>query len=379
MDFETALIRYRDGSCTEEERLLVEAELKKSQLIAEYLDGQWEDCMTEQETSQEEFRKVKNGLRRRNVMTILTSLILVLAILAGIVKFVIPVVEAQYWDPSIASYSDEFTDLEFTLRTYSELFIPNQNVCDVEAVKTGFAAYDLSISLREQYNRNRYIHHNTSLVQGELTLPEGIWDYPEAGNFHLDADAEGSYYFTTAEESLKKLPDYVTVRAYVTFPEDLDMEGFMSLFRRVGSAERETPGQINWIGVRVQTDGEDIYPLCGMKPFYANDNGRLGDINAFYPCFSVFGLKEPMGSSAAVTEHFKSLLQYSIDQVDQGTGILPESSLGEAYYQTALNYVEENGVYTYGCSMTATPQQFLDLMHDGTISTVFIQDAWIRF
>ena len=212
-----------------------------------------------------------------------------------------------------------------------------------------------------------------------LTFSEGMWELPQQRDFHLDTASEGSYYFSTAEESLRKLPDYVKVLACVTFPEDLTIEEFMDLMRRVGSSELETPGLINWIGIRARKDGQEIYPLCGMKPFYANDADRMGTINESYPAYSIYGMSRPVDTVSAVEEHFKSLLQYSIDRQKEGVGLLPESELGEEYYDAVKDYIDENGIRTYGCSITAAPQQLLELLQDGTVCAVSIQDAWVAF
>lgn len=377
MNFRDAWEHYRNGCATEEEKKTVEEELEKNQLIAEYLDELFDVEPLIPEISRSELGRVKKDLRRRNIWLVLTSIVLVITILAGAVQFLVPLVESRYWNPSAASYSADFTDLEFTLRAYSELFVPNQAVCEVKSAKNGFAAYDLSVTFREYRNRNRYSYQNTSLVQSQLAIPEGMWEYAQPYYFCLDGMLSDTDQFSAAKEALHKMPEYVMVRAYVTFPEDLDMEGVMAVVRRVGSSKLDTPGVTNWIGIRAQKDGEDIYPLCGMKPFYANDAERFGEINESYPFFSLFDLKKPVASSEAITQHFKSILNYSMDQTEKGSGLLPESGLGTSYYQAVLDYVEENGVYAYGCSITTTSKQMLELMDDGTVSAVFLDDAWI--
>ena len=46
MTFKEAMEHYRAGTASTEERKLVEQELEKNQLIAEYLDEQWDDRIT---------------------------------------------------------------------------------------------------------------------------------------------------------------------------------------------------------------------------------------------------------------------------------------------------------------------------------------------
>lgn len=379
MEFKTALNNYKNGTASNDEICFVKEELEKNQLIAEYLEEEWGAFLEEAECSAEEYKKVRKSIGKRNMVLVITSMLLVFLFLLTLVTFVGPVVEKHYWDPSVATYSEEFTDFEFMLKCFSELFVPNQTVYSAKTAKTGFATYDLSVSFAQWRDRYRLDHYNGNLIRGELKLPEGIWEYPEIWNFKLDNTDAGSGYFNTAGKALQNLPEYVMVRAYVTFPEDLNMEEVMAIFRRVGSSKLENPGILNWIGIRAQADGADIYPLCGMKPFWSYDHGSLGNINETYPFLSVWDAQRPVASSEAISEHFLSLLRYSIDQAEQGTGIFPESDLGDVYYRTVLDYIMKNGIYSYGCSITATPQQFLELMEDGTVSAVSIQDVWLTF
>ena len=50
-----------------------------------------------------------------------------------------------------------------------------------------------------------------------------------------------------------------------------------------------------------------------------------------------------------------------------------------SYYEKALAYVEENGVYTYGAYVYATPDTLLEMMEKGIICDITYQDHWIDF
>ena len=75
--------------------------------------------------------------------------------------------------------------------------------------------------------------------------------------------------------------------------------------------------------------------------------------------------------------HFKSLLRFSEDQVEKGTGIPLEHRMGQSFYTEVLEYVEKNGIYSYGCYVIGTPETILALMESGAVSQVWIQDLWI--
>ena len=54
-------------------------------------------------------------------------------------------------------------------------------------------------------------------------------------------------------------------------------------------------------------------------------------------------------------------------------------NLPSGYYEAVLDYVEENGVYAYGCTVTASPKQLLFLLNEGYACNLTIRDAWIGF
>ena len=73
-----------------------------------------------------------------------------------------------------------------------------------------------------------------------------------------------------------------------------------------------------------------------------------------------------------------SLLQFSADQVENDTGIpAARDESNRDFYTDVLNYVEENGIFSYGCYVTGTPETFLALIESGAVSNVWIEDIWI--
>ena len=134
--------------------------------------------------------------------------------------------------------------------------------------------------------------------------------------------------------------------------------------------------RINWVAIRTSENAKRTDFACGLKPFTSTIASNLkGNINDAYPQFTI-----EQYSGKNFQEHFLSLLKYSRDQVDNGTGILPEYiDSEENYYQTILDYVEENGIYSYGCTITASPEILLDMWEDDTICDIWIQDVWIGF
>lgn len=370
MTFKEALNHYRAGTASEEERQLVEQELEKSRLIAEYLDEQWDDQIIAPIAPVEEMKQVRKTLRRRNILIVLTSLILSAVLLLGTVCIGIPAVESLYWNPATTGYGTPYsTDLELMLAAYAELFCPDINIAGVTECKTGFATYDISIQYWNTYRGDDCLFTNGTIEKSELCLPMGFMSPVSVNLFD-----RATYPFYAAEESgqqavydkLSQLPAYVTVVAAVSFPEDQNVEELLAF------QDSLMDGYVGWTAIRTGPLDEQLLPLCGMNISHWGTLRR--EVNQYYACFD---MKSVEITSENLETHFQSLLRFSADQVGRGTGIPQESPTGQGYYTDVLKYVGENGIYSYGCYVIGTPETFLALIESGSVSQVWIEDLWI--
>lgn len=386
MEFKTALSHYKDGTANEEERSYIEKELEKAQLIAECLDAPWEHPPITEEVSSSEMKRVRRRLRLRNASVVLTSLILVFAILIGVIQYAIPAVEKQYWNPKQETYVESFPDLSVALSVYAELFCPTQAVRYVTVQKTGFANYDLSIEMTDTLFSRSKTYYSGNIEKGKMTLPKGIWDLPGRIFANTDGEIPNTPQNIVQEHNdyvcsiLASFPDYTEVLAAVSFPKDLSMDELVALEETYQNTCR-----FGWIAIRASDFEQKVLPLCGMKPS-APSIANFSSLNETYPYFMVntarFYEEDP---GFFYEEHFKTLLRFSIDQVNAGTGLTPPNWYNEdyhpdaGYYEKALAYVEENGVYTYGAYVYATPDTLLEMMEKGIICDITYQDHWIDF
>lgn len=334
---------------------------------------------------EQELKKIRRNLQRRNCRIILTCLFLVAALLIGTIRFVIPAAEQQFWNPDQKTFHSVYSDLAIALGVYAELFCPDQAVTNVTAQKNGFASYTLSVEMTDTmfYNDESYLIGHVN--KGKMTLPDGIWDLP--GRIFTNTDAEMP---ATPKEIVQKynnyiynvidsFPDYLEVFAAVSFPKDLNMKEFVELEQTYQDTCR-----FGWIAIRIQNYEDKVLPLCGMKPS-APAIGNWETVNETYPYFQVntarFDEEHP---EIFYEEHFKTLLRFSLDQVNAGTGLTPRYWYDPgtyhpdgSYYSRALDYVEENGVYTYGGYVYASPDTLLEMMDKGIICDITYQDSWL--
>lgn len=233
--------------------------------------------------------------------------------------------------------------------------------------RTGFAAYDLTISHWDGAKGGRVDYSYATLTRGELEFPEGFFQFTSANIFE-----RGSYpiytldeeFMQSQRETLESLPEYIRLEVAVSFPEDMDMEQLIGFIREWNEA------YVLWIGIRNAPEEQQLYPLTGMAPFmggYIREN-----INEYYPCFE---LRSSDPAAGDLEQHFVSMLQYLKDQEDAGRGV--GYTNGIDYYENVLSYIAENGVYTYGCMITGSAEVFLEMLDSGVASQVWIQDAWI--
>ena len=370
MTFREAMEHYRAGTATEEERQMVEQELEKSQLIAEYQDSQWEEESVVPDAPAEEMKKVKRSLRRRNILIVLTSLVLVAALLLVTVYIGIPAAETLYWNPATTSYgTPHSTDLELMLAAYAELFCPDINIASATETKTGFATYDISIQYWNTYRGGDSLFVSGAIEKGELNLPTGLLrqcpvNIFDRATYPFYADEESRQQ--TVYDKLSVLPEYVTVVAAVSFPEDKSMEEVFEF------QDSLMDGQVGWTAIRTSPLDEQMLPLCGMD---ISQSGTVRtEVNEYYPCLDVKGVE---ATAENLETHFKSLLKFSADQAEAGTGIPKSYYHDQCYYTQVLEYVEENGIYSYGCYVSGTPETFLALIESGAVSQVWIEDIWI--
>lgn len=335
-------------------------------IFDEALDREW----AQSNSDEIELEKLQKALKKREKRSVFFSATAVILLLAVLFFAIIPVLEKQFWNPQKNTNSIEFTnDLSLTMIAYSELFTPSQMVNNVNGERIGFATYSLSVNMYENFDPMLTVFNTATLRRGELEFPDGFWRYASVGYF--DRDSYPSYPMSEStqqyyREKLEALPDYVRVRAAVSFPEDLTMEQLMEF---AGSLEN---AGIEWIGIRNAPEDQQCYPLCGMKPYMG---GYIYDqVNEFYPMFDV---KSVDFTPEALETHFKSLLRFSQDQIDAGTGIDVGYNYYAEYYAGVLEYVEENGVMTYGCYVVCDAAQLLQMLDNGTASQIWPIDAWI--
>ena len=311
-----------------------------------------------------EIRKIQKTIRSRNRKIISISVVLAAVLLVVSVFGIIPWAESLYWNPDETTYRDA-TDLKIALDAYTELFNPGYHTSWVTYQHTGFASYKLEILLRSTA-QGEMLSVGGSLERNNLHMDE-MFLFPDGKDYPIHKSGSGDMPPPPSEtealrEKLSSLPEYVCLEATVSFSEELSMEELVKFMTAAAMDPITNNMDITWVavdggvaGCGMSVDGGQVYPLVDLD----------------YRCFS--GPAD--WKQESLEHHVTSLLRYSADQVEKGRGIAPYGH--ESVYTEILDYVEENGIKTYGVVVTASPQALLKLMDNDLIYDIRLIDGWV--
>ena len=190
MTFRELLDKYRAGQTSEEERALVEAELEKSEAIADYLAEQVEDALGAAETQAPagEVRHIQKKVNRRLRRTAVWAACIVLAALLGVRFVVSPLVSSLYYQPNEKGFGTgiegepdpEYDAITLDLTALYSLIAPGDTVNSVTAQPEGFGRYTLTYELQD------WLTGETEQITGTLDASkDGGWVRSSGSNYAL--------------------------------------------------------------------------------------------------------------------------------------------------------------------------------------------------
>lgn len=324
-------------------------------------ENEWEQALP----PENEMRQIQKSIRRKNWKIISISVVLAAVVLLVSVFGIIPAVERLYWNADEFSYGKR-SDLEATLFAYTELFNPYYATTTLNYRHTGFASYDLEVMMFSRTGQERR-SAGGSLTRNELSMDQYFSDTSSQSysfrRHRLPFWEPEQEMIDAVCSQLEELPEYIRLEARLSFLDDITMEELIAF------KDKYPMMRITWVAIRATEPTTEWRPLCGMSPF--NGGSVFDGMYRDYPYFNLGSVHD----SGQVERHFKALLQYSADQVEMGRGIAHYDDWD--IYQNALDYVEENGVLSYGVVVMASPELLLEVMNDELVSFVDPIDGWI--
>lgn len=389
MDFKDLLNKYKEGNASAEQIKFVEEELNKHELIQEYLCEGY-DITFEKDTFKEDVLKgnvkeetalVKRSVNKRLKKVIVASVSIVFLILFAIFYLISPILNNFYYNPSEKTVGRYNQDLYFDLRAFTELNLPGYTLNNAYSESSGFGAYNIYFQRRNLFtgdvkNINAKIKRNVKIGSFE--------DFFETSYLGFAGITQPG---TNESEFLKGQKDRVInhidelnpvsyISAYITFENDLTMKEFDELNKKYNNKI-----SFKWVGVRIVGKGEPINYLSGFIP-EPNDQSVTNDSadKDKYPALQLVDIMmdenndNKYNMEVVYTKHFISLLKYMVDR-EKAVKVLDENNNKMEYYKDTLNYVENNGVNTYGVLVCGEARDLLEFINNEKVKTIEIDNV----
>lgn len=399
MTFRELLEKYKDGTLSEEEKLLVEQELEKSEAINDFLTDELEKSISlkslnlvEHEKFSENKTKSNDDLSNQIKKTVSKRLASVVGIsVAGMIAIVLiiqyiisPLVASQYYNPTKKTSGQKyFQDINYDLKAITTVSMPGYGVSGISfAEDLGFGEYNIIFNRRnlltnEKETIDAKIDRNMRVGTFEMFYPRiymafsEFWDQEE-GTAEYEKSLSLKKWLTERDvEHIRELPSTSYISAWVRFPKDLNMKELyltMNKFNRV---------DFKWIAIRTaKIQGQQ---LMG----FSTGTNDSSDIEALveYPGFNLVDTmtliksKDPYEEAMAerYEMHFTSLLKYLTQREEAVTALVGNTD--NYKYKDALRYVEENGMSTYGALVYSEADDLMELYESGAIMTLDIDNV----
>lgn len=367
MEFREAMERYRAGTASPEEQALVEAELEKSRLIAEYELEQMEPLPEPEETSEEPLRKIRISLRRRNRRLALAAAVLAVVLLLLANWGILPLFDAFFFDPEQSTICEDASDFDLIMKYQLELHRPGAGYFGSHVERTGIGRYEIDLDLYNPIHGNSLVE--AVLDKDKLTLSNAfaqdgyvpVLNLFDRNTVGLGEDWRGEETGRFLEK-LQTLPDYIAVTAAVSFGENLTMKELLAL------KERHPEVTFWWAGVECSANAP-----CGLALDQYGAGYGEGP-NALYPALEVYWENGISNQAELYEAHFKSMLRLMADHPDLASML---GGFNYANYPTVLREVEEQGVMIYGVYVSAAPSDLLALMEEEITTFLWLRSAEI--
>lgn len=381
MKFKDLIDKYDKGKASDEEKILIEEELEKYEAIEEYFAERLDmDFMSieENEDRKEDTINLKRSVNNRLRKVVFKSLALFTISLIGIFFVLSPIIGSFYYNPAKVSVGKENRNIEFDLKALTDLNLPGYKFASsVNIDNLGFGVYDILF-----FRRNLYTQENKNI---SLKIKRDNRSDTSENSFRemyinfmsiRHPDTIKSQQIIDQKERvvnhIKKLSPVSYTSTYLTFEEDLTMDELREIQFNYPDID------FVWAGIRTSTPGEPVNNITGFGLDFNGDPVAFDNPDEEkYPAFNfldwVVNNNEKSSETSLWTKgyelHYTSLLKYMVDR-KEAVDVFFYNNLKTEYYQSSLNYIEENGVKTFGILVYANAEDIIELIENEAIKTV---------
>lgn len=410
MNFKDLITRYKEGTASEEEKRIVQNELEKYESIEHYFSDQLSDELffskdqTEESVTKdvEETASIKKVVNRKLAKVVLVSVLSVILLYVGIFYGLSSIVDSLHYDPtSITAYEGQEypeSDFSFDMKAYVSLNIPGHTLSSFTYEEPqGFGVYETGYFLRDLFTNDEQ-RHSIDIHRGiPRNFHDGIFSY--TNRFDIWSGFDDIYSPVTDDDSgmseeyregdrqrknditlnyLEELNPLSYISMSIVFEEDLTMEELYDLSREVQMLD------FKWVGVRTIEPGtrwSENQPnhLIGFNPNMSDEpQGNMKPDPEVYPLFNLSDVFDRSPSSEnpfpeGYETHFESRLTY-LSHRDEFVEIIDYNPHKTEFYDHALNYINENGVETYGVLIYGTAEDFMENIGSIPFNSLYINE-----
>lgn len=416
MNYKELLDRYKKGLANEEEKNLVEGELEKKLALEEYISERLDEGIFGEDLDpveekvyfkgqEEESRKLKRSVNKRLRRVVASSVVAVILLYFAVFHLLSGLVDLAYYNPTNINHSQEGDykqpDFYYDMQAYISLNIPGKTLGGFTTENPeGFGKYQVSYFMKDLFTdkEERYF---ADIKRGEaLSQLDGVFAWenrfgPWEAFRHIqfpapeEEDEEIRDSFTDMQNQrtisyLNQLNPLSYISMSLVFDRDLNMSEFMEM------RDSQESLDYKWLGIRTSKPGTRWSENQPMHLIGFNPNGNDESSNSYqkpdfekFPYFyledmwesSLFTEKGPVeGMAKAYELHFKSRLEY-LSQREDFIKMFDYNVYKIDFYEETLEYIQENGVKTYGALVYGRTSDFLELIDEIPYESIYINEA----
>lgn len=435
MSYREKIERYKKQQLTEEETKEVEAEIEKTEAISDYLadrlmddldedffakDGDEQadtkEKMEQSTASAKEFevyvkKSIHRSFRRMGMVVGGAVLAVVLFVQFGMS----PLMSSLYYNPTKTdmvetksgdiTYETSYSQIGMDFHVYAELGLPCKGSDNLQAFSNGYGNYQILITPSISFGTKRGTATAGQIRKGKLELynPNYLQGPPVNyfAGYGLDRDRDfvsqmkenvveedgeltiyNQWFYGTLEdgqEAIAELEDDNTMyQAYVSFDRPKTFTEVNEILNSL--KEQDAWPSLAWIAVYGSEDG-------GVTVGYDYDTPQSMtpvSLNKKYPELSLYekegyddadyeNVKKKMQDESVMTQHLVSMLRYMGDQ-HKFVNMMEEYTSG-IFDKSIADYIEENGISSYGFSCIATKADMQKMLEMDDIIGI-VPESW---
>lgn len=397
MKYSELIELYKKNELPEQQREQIEYDIERQEAIAEYLFEKDETAAFEladdTDFGEADFtEKTNKSINRKFVKAGVLSAAAAVVVILFIVFALPNIVSCFYYNPAKEITSNEasvssaaFNQMGTDLGVFTELTMPGYFRDTVNAHSNGYGSYDIEIQQWFAHSGTSFNNVSGKLVRNKLVLydtnilkapPQNYFAW---GNLEANTDVSlrkldaGEYPgttepekpFTERETSAQILKEFLSDNkqylGYVSLDRLMDYNDFIDFIY-------ENEFSDVWCGVVTPRDTDfdragsipkiaDSYLGFICKPGASREHAVLDK----YPTlFTGLDNAEALTDEDFAKQHFLSMLKYLRDN-KRGFSVVSQVTSGIYDLDSAIAYVEENGLKIHGFTITATKEELLKI------------------